>query len=61
VIISLTGYTNEGICMTWLHHFIKHNDCGPNKKWHILLIDSATCYKVLEFIITIKMNKIWVV
>jgi hypothetical protein len=30
VIVSPTRYTNEGICMIWLDHFIKHNNCGPN-------------------------------
>jgi hypothetical protein len=31
IIVSPSGYTNEGICMVWLDHFIKHNDCRPNK------------------------------
>lgn len=31
ITVSPTGYINEGICMTWLDHFIKHNDCGPDK------------------------------
>jgi hypothetical protein len=44
--------------MTWLYYFIKHNNYGPNKKWYILLIDGATCYKAPEFIITAKINKI---
>jgi hypothetical protein len=61
ITVSPTRYTNEGICMTWLNHFIKHNDCGPNKPWHILLIDRATCYEAPDFILTAKMNHIWVV
>jgi hypothetical protein len=32
VTVSLTSYTNKGICITWLNHFIKHNDCGPDKE-----------------------------
>jgi hypothetical protein len=44
IIVSPTRYTNEGICMVWLDHFIKHNNCGPNQEWHILLIDRATCH-----------------
>ena len=32
IIVSPTGYTNEGIYMVWLDHFIKHNNCGPNKE-----------------------------
>lgn len=31
VTVSPTDYTNEGSCMIWLDHFIKHNDCGPDK------------------------------
>jgi len=31
ITVSLSRYTNEGIYMLWLDHFIKHNDCGPNK------------------------------
>jgi len=61
VTVSPTGYTNEGICMIWLNHFIKHNNCGPDKEWHILLIDGATCHEAGPFILTAKMNKIWVV
>lgn len=30
ITVSLSGYTNEGICMVWLDYFIKHNNCGPN-------------------------------
>jgi hypothetical protein len=44
IIVSPTGYTNKEIYMVWLDHFIKHNDYGPNKKWHILLINGVTCY-----------------
>ena len=58
ITISPSRYTNEGIYIVWLDHFIKHNDCGPNKPWHILLIDSATCYNTNDFILKAKMNKI---
>ena len=61
VTVSPSGYTNEGICMTWLQHFIKHNNCGPDKEWHILLIDGTTCHEAPEFIIIAKMNRIWLV
>ncbi|PMD50980.1 uncharacterized protein K444DRAFT_706738 [Hyaloscypha bicolor E] len=44
ITVSPTGYTNEGIYMVWLDHFIKHNNCGPDKEWHILLINGATCH-----------------
>jgi hypothetical protein len=61
ITVSPTGYTNEGICMAWLDHFIKQYDCGPNSYWRILLIDGATCHDAGDFIIKAKMNKIWVV
>ena len=32
IIVSPTGYTNEGIYMVWLDYFIKYNNCGPNKE-----------------------------
>ncbi len=59
--VSESGYTNEGICMIWLDHFIKHRDCGPNKEWPILLLDGATCHETPKFAIKAKMNKIWIV
>jgi hypothetical protein len=61
ITVSLSGYTNEGICIVWLDYFIKYNNCRPNKPWHILLIDSATCHKADDFILKAKINKIWVV
>jgi hypothetical protein len=44
IIVSPIGYINKGICMVWLDYFIKHNNCGPNQKWRILLINGVTCY-----------------
>jgi hypothetical protein len=44
IIVSFIGYTNKGICMVWLDYFIKYNNCGPNKEWHILLINKVTCH-----------------
>jgi hypothetical protein len=61
ITVSPTGYTNEGICLAWLDHFIHHNNCGPDKPWHILLIDGATCHEAPQFIIKSKINHIWVV
>jgi hypothetical protein len=61
IIVSQSGYINEGIYLTWLYHFIKHNDCGLDKEWHILLIDGATCHEADEFILMAKINRIWVV
>jgi hypothetical protein len=61
VTVSPTGYTNKGICMIWLAHFIKYNNCRPNQEWHILLIDRATYHKAPQFILTAKANRIWVV
>ena len=61
ITVSPTGYTNEGICMAWLDHFIKHYNCGPDSHWRILLINGATCHNTGDFIIKAKMNKIWVI
>jgi len=32
ITVSLSSYTNEGICFIWLNHFIKHNNCKLNKE-----------------------------
>ncbi|PMD63924.1 uncharacterized protein K444DRAFT_714810 [Hyaloscypha bicolor E] len=61
ITVSPIGYTNEGIYMVWLDHFIKHNNCGPNKEWHILLINGATCYQADDFILKATFNKIRIV
>jgi hypothetical protein len=31
ITLSLSGYTNEGIMIKWLNHFIKHCNCGPGQ------------------------------
>ena len=59
--VSPSGYTNEGICMQWLDHFIQHNKCGPQEHWRILLLDGATCHQANNFILKAKMNHIWIV
>jgi hypothetical protein len=28
IMVSTIGYTNKGICIAWLGHFIKHNNYG---------------------------------
>jgi DDE superfamily endonuclease len=61
VTVSPSGYINEEICIGWLEHFIKHNDCDPDKPWRILLMDGATCHDAPEFILRAKMNRIWIV
>jgi hypothetical protein len=58
VTVSPSGYINEEICIGRLNHFIKHNDCGPDKPWIILLMDGATCHDAPEFIFRAKMNLI---
>jgi hypothetical protein len=37
ITVAETGYTNEGICMQWLDHFIKHNNCSLDGPGNILL------------------------
>jgi hypothetical protein len=32
IIVSLSNYTNEGICILWPDYFIKYNNCGPDKE-----------------------------
>jgi hypothetical protein len=32
ITVSESGYTNEGICIAWLDHFIKYNNCGQDKE-----------------------------
>ncbi len=61
VSVSDSGYTNEGICIVWLDHFIEHNNCGPEGEWHILLIDGATCHNAPNFRLKALANKIWIV
>jgi hypothetical protein len=61
IIVSPIGYTNEGICMVWLDHFIKYNNYRSNKEWHILLINGATCYQANDFVLKAIYNKIQIV
>jgi hypothetical protein len=56
--VSDNGYTNKGICIKWLDHFIKQYNYSAMSHWHILLINGATCYKAPNFIIKAKMHKI---
>jgi hypothetical protein len=58
IIVSSIGYTNKGIYIVWLDYFIKYNNCGPNKKWHILLINRATYYQADNFVLKAIYNKI---
>jgi len=61
ITVSELGYTNEGICMTWLRHFIKHTNQGPNKPWIILFVNGHLSHELEEFVITFKANKIWLI
>jgi hypothetical protein len=61
ITLSESGYTNKGICMVWLDHFIKHNDCGPDKPWVLLLVDGATCHKAPQFVLKAIAHNIEVV
>jgi len=44
IALSQTGYTNESIAVSWLAHFIKHVDAGPEAHWRILLLDGHTTH-----------------
>jgi hypothetical protein len=61
ITVSDTGYTNKGICIVWLDYFIKQYNYSPISHWRILLINRATYYKALNFIIKAKIHKIWVI
>ena len=61
IIVLLSSYTNKEICMTWLDYFIKYTNSRLDKPWKILLINSTTYYKISEFILKAKINKIWVI
>jgi len=61
ITILLTRYTNEGICLLWLDHFIKHNNYGLDKLWRLLLIDGATCHEAPNFILKATMNGIYII
>jgi hypothetical protein len=56
--VSPTGYTNEGVCMTWLDNFLDRTGSEPDKSWRILLMDDATCHEAPESMITAKMSHI---
>jgi DDE superfamily endonuclease len=58
ITVSDTSYTNKGIYIAWLDHFIKQYNCSPTSHWRILLIDGATYYKAPNFIIKAKIHKI---
>ena len=59
ITILLTGYTNSDINLQQLDHFIKYNNCGPDKLQRILLLDRASSYTDNIFAIKYKANKIW--
>ena len=61
ITLSPTGYTNEGICLEWLDHFIKHNNCGPDELWHVLLVDGATCHEAPQFVLKALAHNIEIV
>ncbi|RPB00296.1 hypothetical protein L873DRAFT_1789057 [Choiromyces venosus 120613-1] len=53
-----TGYTNENITLAWLDHFIKHIEAGPDKHWHMLLVDGHITHWQDDFIIKCHENHI---
>ena len=61
ITLSPTGYTNEGICIEWLDHFIKYNKCSPDQLWHVLLVDGATCHEAPLFVLKALAHNIEIV
>jgi len=58
IAVSQTGYTNESIAVSWLDHFIKHVDAGPEADWRILLLDGHTTHHKDDFILKCYENHI---
>ena len=58
IAVSQTGYTNESIAVSWLDHFIKHVDAGPEAHWRILLLDGHTTHHKDNFILKCHENHI---
>jgi len=58
IAVSQTGYTNESIAVSWLDHFIKHVDAGPEAHWRILLLDDHTTHYKNDFILKCHENHI---
>ncbi|RPA95749.1 hypothetical protein L873DRAFT_1929979 [Choiromyces venosus 120613-1] len=58
ITVSPTGYTNENIALAWLDYFIKHIEAGPDKQWHMLLVDEHITYRQDDFIIKCHENHI---
>ena len=50
IAVSQTGYTNEKIALAWLDHFIKHVEAGPDKHWHILVLDGHITHHKADFV-----------
>ncbi|RPA91772.1 hypothetical protein L873DRAFT_1866613, partial [Choiromyces venosus 120613-1] len=58
ITVSPTGYTNENIALAWLDHFIKHIEAGPDKHWHMFLVDRYITHCQDDFIIKYHENHI---
>lgn len=59
--VSDSGYTNDGIMMVWLDHFIYHMEQTPESEWIILLLDGQVCHEATNFVLKAKIYKIWLV
>ncbi|RPA99774.1 hypothetical protein L873DRAFT_1618509, partial [Choiromyces venosus 120613-1] len=58
ITVSPTRYTNENIALAWLDHFIKYIEAGPDKHWHMLLVDGHITHHQDDFIIKCHENHI---
>ena len=61
VSVSNSRYTNEGIYIVQLDHFIKYNNYNLEGEQHILLINRATYYNTPNFRLKALANKIQIV
>lgn len=55
--VSESGYTNDGIMLAWLDHFIEHTGQTPKSEWVVLLLDGQVCHEAKEFILKAKAFK----
>jgi hypothetical protein len=51
VLLSESGYTNDQLAMEWLDHFIFHTQSTPTSDVKLLLLDSHSSHRTLEFTI----------
>lgn len=49
VMLPESGYTNEGLTMDWLRHFVKHTRTETSGEWLLLLMDGHKSHITPQF------------